>query len=315
MSISSGSKILASDITAHINNKNNPHGITATSIGAVSTQELTASYMVFCTNANADSLDAAFGKNNSDKILGIGNQLAMYSWFKGDSKTNNPYTISSNIETLSELYSNENAIFEIKQTGIIPALIDISPFAKEIRASGLDNESIVCRVIAKRIGLSSWSSYTTVLSLTNNSTFMGSSTFIDLAFSYPSFVKFFCANNTNWQRMSNYTVCMKSFQSSSVVKNYLDNSTGVLSSLSRANGTTVSNALTGNVVYIHNCSSVNEGNYGNNRFSLGKDLDGVTYTQSGYNGLSGSISRKFFKPSTCSKSGDGPVTLTYKKIS
>ena len=35
MSISQGQKILASDVTAHINNKNNPHGITAASIGAM----------------------------------------------------------------------------------------------------------------------------------------------------------------------------------------------------------------------------------------------------------------------------------------
>lgn len=42
-----------------------------------------SSYMAFCTNANSDSLDAAFGKNNEDLILNIGKQLYMYSAFKG----------------------------------------------------------------------------------------------------------------------------------------------------------------------------------------------------------------------------------------
>lgn len=40
MSISQGSKILASDVTAHINNKNNPHGITPASIGAATQTEV-----------------------------------------------------------------------------------------------------------------------------------------------------------------------------------------------------------------------------------------------------------------------------------
>ena len=40
MTISSGNKILASDVTAHINNKSNPHGITPASIGAATTAEI-----------------------------------------------------------------------------------------------------------------------------------------------------------------------------------------------------------------------------------------------------------------------------------
>ena len=44
MSISSGSKILASDVNSHINNKSNPHAVTASQIGGLATVATTGSY-------------------------------------------------------------------------------------------------------------------------------------------------------------------------------------------------------------------------------------------------------------------------------
>jgi hypothetical protein len=45
MSITQGSKILASDVTDHINNKNNPHGITPASIGAATSSHTHSEYV------------------------------------------------------------------------------------------------------------------------------------------------------------------------------------------------------------------------------------------------------------------------------
>lgn len=44
MSISQGSKIVASDVADHINNKNNPHGITPASIGAATSGHTHSEY-------------------------------------------------------------------------------------------------------------------------------------------------------------------------------------------------------------------------------------------------------------------------------
>ena len=44
MSISSGSKILASDVNSHINNKSNPHAVTASQIGGLAAVATTGSY-------------------------------------------------------------------------------------------------------------------------------------------------------------------------------------------------------------------------------------------------------------------------------
>jgi len=71
--------------------------------GIVLLENQMASYMAFCTNANMDSLDAAFGKNNENEIKGIGRQLAMYAWFKGDSKVSYPFTSLLSKNSLSEI--------------------------------------------------------------------------------------------------------------------------------------------------------------------------------------------------------------------
>lgn len=268
-----------------------------------------SSYMAFCANVNSDSLDAAFGKNNVSNIRAIGNQLALYSWFKGDSVTANPYTVTRTLNTLSQIYANPSAAAEVESTGTIAALIDLSPFAKPIRDSALSNEALLCPIIASRCGLSNSSSFTSVLSLTANSTFMGSKANVSLAFSYDLFVSVFCNNGTNWTRMINYTTCMRAFQESNKVNSYLEaNKDTLLSSLKSATGSTAANALTGAAIYMHSCDSINDGNWSNNKFTLGVNLDDVTYNNQKPGG------RQFFKPSTCTKGGGGGVTCYYKKI-
>lgn len=61
-----------------------------------------SSYIAFCSNVNSDSLDSAFGKNNEDSITGIGRQLAMYAWFKGDSRITYPFSLLLQCDTLDE---------------------------------------------------------------------------------------------------------------------------------------------------------------------------------------------------------------------
>ncbi len=51
-----------------------------------------SSYFAFIAAQNETTLDAAFGKNNEDLILDLGKQMAMYAWFMGTDKTENPFT-------------------------------------------------------------------------------------------------------------------------------------------------------------------------------------------------------------------------------
>lgn len=267
-----------------------------------------SSYMAFCANVNSDSLDAAFGKNNVSNVRAIGHQLALYSWFKGDSPSANPYTVTVALNTLSSIYSNSDAVLEVEKTGAIAALIEASPFAKSIRDTALNNEALACKVIALKAGLSNPSSFTSVLSLTANSTFMGSQTSVAMAFTYPVFVSKFCTNNTNWARMANYTACMRAFQASDEVDAYLAANTSLL--------TTKTADFTGNCVYVHRNNGLNGGNYSSNTASIKTDLDGGTYSTSGSGDKIGSkINRKFFKPCTFTATGNGSKSLVVKVIS
>lgn len=82
------------------------------------------SYMAFVANANTDSLDAAFGKGNEDKMVGIGKALAMYAWFKGET---GPFARLVHCHTLQECYLK--AVDEIWASAYIMALIQASPYA------------------------------------------------------------------------------------------------------------------------------------------------------------------------------------------
>lgn len=89
-----------------------------------------SSYMAFCANVNTDSLDAAFGKNNEDRVKGLGLQLAMYAWFKGVNKVEFPFAELIKVPNLSGL--NTEAMLEILSDSSLVSLINLSPYAKSV---------------------------------------------------------------------------------------------------------------------------------------------------------------------------------------
>ena len=62
-----------------------------------------SSYLTFVGNVNADMVAAAFGKGNEDIIMGVGEALAMYGWFKGLDKTIYPFTHLREMQTLNDM--------------------------------------------------------------------------------------------------------------------------------------------------------------------------------------------------------------------
>jgi len=91
-----------------------------------------ASYLAFCGNVNANMLDAAFGKNNEDMITGLGRQLAMYAWFKGDSKITYPFTNLITCNTFNDCLNNGYAFVEILDNSYIKALVNLNLYAKAL---------------------------------------------------------------------------------------------------------------------------------------------------------------------------------------
>lgn len=113
------------------------------------------SYIAFCTNANTNSLDAAFGKNNEDRISGLGLQLAMYAWFKGESKVTFPYTNLMTKNTLAEALADYASLNEIILSSNIMALIQASPYANSVYNTAMQsNPTPLAKVIGVQAGLS-----------------------------------------------------------------------------------------------------------------------------------------------------------------
>jgi len=92
----------------------------------------TDSYLTFCGNANVNMLDAAFGKNNEDRITGIGRQLAMYAWFKGSNKQFHTLTELIQCNTFAEILSNNAPLYEAFGNPYIYDLIQVSPYASAL---------------------------------------------------------------------------------------------------------------------------------------------------------------------------------------
>ena len=88
------------------------------------------SYLAFCANVNTNSLDAAFGKNNTDRVLAIGRQLAMYAWFKGTNKATVPFTNLIACDSFQDCLDDTSALDEMLGNSYIMDLIDLSPFAE-----------------------------------------------------------------------------------------------------------------------------------------------------------------------------------------
>lgn len=90
----------------------------------------TDSFMAFCTNANANSLDAAFGKNVESYMAFLGSQLAMYAYFKGDAEGSYPFTNLKKMHNLSTILATQLAYNEVRNSPTLLALIASSPYAK-----------------------------------------------------------------------------------------------------------------------------------------------------------------------------------------
>lgn len=90
------------------------------------------SYLAFCTRANSDSLDAAFGKNNTDIISEIGKQIAMYAWFRGASKTTHPFNLVKTLNSFNDIVNNTAATEEMVKAPFTAELINASPFARNL---------------------------------------------------------------------------------------------------------------------------------------------------------------------------------------
>lgn len=87
------------------------------------------SYMAFCTNANSDSLDAAFGKSNEDLILNIGKQLCMYSSFKGSELSDNDKKLLLSADKFDTICKSRTLSDVICDNENLLELVGQSPFA------------------------------------------------------------------------------------------------------------------------------------------------------------------------------------------
>lgn len=90
------------------------------------------SYFAFCTNANEDSILCALGKNNEDRIRKLGLQLAMYAWFKGESKTDYPFTELSKCDTLSDIPNNDSAWREMCFNDLLRKFLLNNEYARDV---------------------------------------------------------------------------------------------------------------------------------------------------------------------------------------
>lgn len=100
-----------------------------------------SSFIAFCTNANTESLDAAFGKGNENRVRGIGLQLAMYAWFKGTDKALYPFSkliVCDNIQDCLEFASDE-----ILNNTYIYSLMQNSPYVNNLMSTGNGAKSLL----------------------------------------------------------------------------------------------------------------------------------------------------------------------------
>jgi hypothetical protein len=107
-------------------------GTNATMRNAISMSMPNASYMIFCTNTNAAALDVAFGKNNTDRVGGVGLQMAMYSWYKGDSRTTYPFTNTQQQQKFTDILAVPNAYNEVRANRNLIDLISLSTYASDL---------------------------------------------------------------------------------------------------------------------------------------------------------------------------------------
>lgn len=78
---------------------------------------------------NQEILNCAFGKGNEDDVVGIGNQMALYAWYKGTDKTTSPFKELTLMPKLSNM--SAGAFSEMVMNDYLKALIDGSDYASE----------------------------------------------------------------------------------------------------------------------------------------------------------------------------------------
>lgn len=99
------------------------------------------SYMAFCGNVNATMLDAAFGKSNEDIVSGIGLQMAMYAWFKGNLKATYPLASLKYCNTLAAVLSSQAAKIEISALSDLWLLLYASAYAKGVMLNEINTSA------------------------------------------------------------------------------------------------------------------------------------------------------------------------------
>lgn len=112
-----------------------------------------SSYQAFCANINSDSLDAAFGKNNEDRVSGLGLQLAMYARFKDP--TINIEKVFPNLimcNTLDDINNNTNALLNIISNNNLYNFIKSNNFANSKIFSG-DYYTRIVHILCDKIGI------------------------------------------------------------------------------------------------------------------------------------------------------------------
>lgn len=80
-------------------------------------------------NMNREILDCAFGKGNEDMVVGIGNQMAMYAWYKGTDKGTSPFSELTLMHKLSNM--SDVAFSEMVMNDYLKDLICSSDYVLE----------------------------------------------------------------------------------------------------------------------------------------------------------------------------------------
>lgn len=91
-----------------------------------------SSYMAFCSNVNTISIDVAFGKGVESEVRFLGKQLAMYAWYKGDSKASNPFTELQKCHNIAEIKANALALKELFSSVSCFNLVNGNAYAKSL---------------------------------------------------------------------------------------------------------------------------------------------------------------------------------------
>lgn len=83
-------------------------------------------YLTFVGNVNTDMVEAAFGKNNEDGIIGLGVALIMYSRYKCESLE---FKALFDCNTLSDILNSTDALAEVFNSAEITSLIKSNEYA------------------------------------------------------------------------------------------------------------------------------------------------------------------------------------------